>query len=145
MLSSQSVQYKSFEHFDTFISCQVHSKMTKASLILCVCFVAVVIKVSAIPVPEEDEGLYGDRYQGDIELTDEQKQLIYGGEDVEGNTGMLDTRWRWPMNLNRRVIVPYRIEARQGYSKLLHILRFYGVTYRVYQQPQPKWTFYFRP
>jgi hypothetical protein len=57
-----------------------------------------------------------ERFQGDIKLTEEQKKAAFG-ENVEGNSGMLDTRARWPMNLQRQVIVPYRIETRHGFSE----------------------------
>jgi hypothetical protein len=92
--------------------------MVKACILLCACLIAVFLEVTASPLPselteEQKTSLYGnsENYQGDIKLTDEQKQ------EIESNTGMLNTARRWPMNVNRQVIVPYRIEARHGFSK----------------------------
>jgi hypothetical protein len=90
--------------------------MAKACVLLCACLIAAFLEVTASPVPE-GTGIYGDLFQGDIQLTEEQKRIIYGGEEIEGNTGMLNTARRWPMNLNRRVIVPYRMESRHGFSE----------------------------
>lgn len=93
--------------------------MAKFCVLLCACLIAVFLEVTATPLPselteEQKTSLYGndpDLYQGDIKLTEEQK------EEFEKNTGMLNTARRWPMNVNRQVIVPYRIEARHGFSE----------------------------
>lgn len=95
--------------------------MVKACVLLFVCFIAVFFEVTATPLPSEltedqKTSIYGNdpnNYEGDIRLTDEQKQAI------EGNTGMVSTARHWPMNINRQVIVPYRIENHHGFSQWL--------------------------
>jgi hypothetical protein len=93
--------------------------MAKACVLLCACLIAVFFEVTASPLPDEltedqKTSLYGrnpENFEGDIKLTDEQKK------EVESNTGMVNTAGRWPMNANRQVVVPYRIESRHGFSK----------------------------
>lgn len=83
------------------------------------CLFAVFVVITATPVPT-GYGIFGvDKFQGDIQLTDAQKELIYGDpEHIDANSGMLNTAARWPMNLQGQVVVPYRIQASQGFSEL---------------------------
>jgi hypothetical protein len=85
------------------------------------CFLAIFVAVYATPVREVPTGygIFGvDKFQGDIMLNDRQKELIFGDpEHIDPNSGLLNTARRWPMNLQGQIVVPYRIQASEGYSK----------------------------
>lgn len=85
------------------------------------CLFAAFVALNATPVRQVPTGygIFGvDKFQGDIVLNDEQKELIYGDpEHIDANTGMVDTFRRWPMNLQGQVVVPYRIQPSEGFSK----------------------------
>jgi len=66
-----------------------------------------------------DEALYGKLYQGDIVLTDEQKEFLNGGTNVDefaSRTGRIALYYRWPKDGRGKVIVPYVINP-YDYSK----------------------------
>lgn len=73
------------------------------------------------PVIHPRSGMFGDKFQGDIKLTDEQKKLMFDG--VRPNTGWTETWFRWPKNAAGQVIVPYRIQASEGFCKYFSLLR----------------------
>lgn len=82
------------------------------------CLLVVFVAVFATPVPS-GRGIFGvDKFQGDIVLNERQKEIIFGDpQHIDANTGMLDTVRRWPTNLQGHVVVPYRIQASEGFSK----------------------------
>lgn len=67
----------------------------------------------AMSIPEEQ----GDAFQGDMILTEEQRQEMFDTSIVESRTGLLADKYRWPKNSNGKPIVPYVIDNR--FCKLL--------------------------
>lgn len=62
--------------------------------------------------------MFGDKFQGDIKLTEEQKKLISSGaEGVRPSTGWRHPWFKWPQNANGHVVMPYRIQESEGYRK----------------------------
>lgn len=80
-------------------------------IVLLLCLAAV---ASSTPA----KNLFGKHYQGDIKLTPLQRQVFFG-EGVNPNTGIFDPINHWPTNLEGHVVVPYRIQASEGFSKLV--------------------------
>lgn len=84
------------------------------------CFYALTFQVFASPIVK-NVGIYGDKFQGDIKLTEQQENFIRRiktkGEGVRPNTGWTHPFFRWPMNLQGFVIVPYRINPSEGFSE----------------------------
>jgi hypothetical protein len=57
-----------------------------------------------------NDPIYGDHFQGDIELSPEQEEIFMANSSSKGSrTGIVDTRYRWPKNTQGQVIVPYYI------------------------------------
>ncbi|CRK94348.1 CLUMA_CG007862, isoform B [Clunio marinus] len=82
-----------------------------------VILVALSIFISAKPLAP-GVGMFGDKFQGDIKLTDEQKELIFGTpEGRNSRTGWTWLPFRWPKNGQGQVIIPYRITASQGFQQ----------------------------
>lgn len=65
-----------------------------------------------------DEVLYGKLYQGDIVLTDEQKEFLNSTnvDEFASRTGRIHLYYRWPKDGRGKVIVPYVINP-HDYSK----------------------------
>lgn len=59
-------------------------------------------------------GIYGDKFQGDIKLTEEQEKVIFGHAP---KVGWIPVTHRWPINLQGYVVVPYRMQASEGFSE----------------------------
>jgi hypothetical protein len=87
-------------------------------------FVAIVTTLSTIaahPFFEKEtstRSIYelGDKFQGDIVLTPEQKALV-SGTTRGSRTGLLDKKYRWPKNSFGKVILPYTFQSSAGFSK----------------------------
>jgi hypothetical protein len=73
-------------------------------------------------------GIFGDKFQGDIKLNEEQKKLLVRDpESPAPSTGWTHSFFRWPTNLQGFVTVPYRINPSERFSKfsvLLHVMNF---------------------
>ena len=67
-----------------------------------------------------DDALYGKFYQGDIVLSDEQKQFLNATnvDEFSSRTGRISLYYRWPKNRAGQVIVPYVIKS-NDYSKFI--------------------------
>jgi hypothetical protein len=63
---------------------------------------------------DEDFLIYGNHFEGDIVLTQDQKDSING---KGGRTGLLSSYWRWPINTAGQVIVPYVIRASDAFCE----------------------------
>jgi hypothetical protein len=64
-------------------------------------------------------GIFGDKFQGDIQLNEDQKELLTRDpESLAPSTGWTHTSFRWPTNLQGFVTVPYRINPSEGFCKL---------------------------
>lgn len=90
--------------FTTFTYCVV---LTTAGLI------------TASPIPA-GSGIYQNLFQGDIKLSELQKELFFGPKvNNTLKTGWNHPSFRWPKNAQGYVIVPYNFAANQGFSKHL--------------------------
>lgn len=60
-----------------------------------------------------DDALYGKFYQGDIVLSDEQKQFLNATnvDEFSSRTGRISLYYRWPKNSLGNVIVPYVVKS----------------------------------
>lgn len=65
----------------------------------------------SVKVPDLSEEFY----QGDIELSDVQKNLMTNHR--QGRTGVRSVVMKWPKNENGIVVIPYSINERSGYTK----------------------------
>jgi hypothetical protein len=56
--------------------------------------------------------LFGNHFQGDIVLTEDQEDFFKGNSTSKGSrTGLIDTRYRWLKNRLGQVIVPYTLDG----------------------------------
>lgn len=53
-------------------------------------------------------------FQGDIKLTEAQFKLLNG---ITPRTGLIDTFYRWPRNLQGQAVMPYIFDPNAGFSK----------------------------
>lgn len=91
--------------------------MLKLSIRLAI-FIVAITQIAANPIVQPGLGIYGDNFQGDIKLSEWQKKVFFGGaEEIDPNTGWTHPSFRWPTNANGHVIMPYRIQASEGYRK----------------------------
>ncbi|XP_070501111.1 hatching enzyme 1.2-like [Chironomus tepperi] len=69
-----------------------------------------------------DDALYGQHYQGDIVLSDDQKEFLKATNisEFSSRTGIISLYYRWPKNRSGKVIVPYEIS--NAYSILEYFL-----------------------
>lgn len=67
-----------------------------------------------------DDALYGKFYQGDIVLSDEQKQFLNATnvDEFSSRTGRISLYYRWPKNRFGKVIVPYVVKT-SDYCKFI--------------------------
>jgi hypothetical protein len=91
-------------------------------IVLC-CLFAVFLQVNSTPVIVENNGMYGDLFQGDIMLTPRQQEIIDLMEQgIQPSTGLLNSESYWPMNLRGFVILPYIFE-RNVFCESAHLSR----------------------
>jgi hypothetical protein len=95
-----------------------------------------VAKISAMPAPDGSPLEYGNYFQGDMMLTDEQREYFLSNdteineeEEKEGGdwsqrTGLKDEKYRWPKNDEGQVIVPYIIDEESEFCELVSALFF---------------------
>lgn len=81
----------------------------------------VIATTTAYPYSETEvdgrsESEFGDKFQGDIDLTPEQEAII-NGTARGGRTGLLNTKYRWPKNSAGYVMVPYAFQPFSQFSK----------------------------
>ncbi|KAL7020189.1 hypothetical protein ACKWTF_011407 [Chironomus riparius] len=72
-----------------------------------------------------DDALYGKYYQGDIVLSDEQKEFLNATnvDEFSSRTGKISLAYRWPKNIAGQVIVPFVINTDDyTYKQILLIL-----------------------
>lgn len=75
------------------------------------------LQIAATPI--YPSGIYGDKFQGDIKLTETQKELfIEHGNENKPRTGWTWEPFRWPTNAEGFVIVPYQISPSAGFRKI---------------------------
>ena len=81
------------------------------------CVLALTACIFAGPVPA-GTGIFGKFYQGDIKLTEVQdKYLSDLAQGIEPSTGVLNTFFRWPRNLQGNVVVPYLFNSNARFSQ----------------------------
>jgi hypothetical protein len=95
--------------------------LQKSSFLLIIVLCSATLFATPVPrgqTPFEDENGFVD----DIIYTSEQLELLFGdGEAVEGQTGRVQLRYRWPKNAEGRVIVPYQFRTTDLYCKLENV------------------------
>lgn len=89
--------------------------MTKILLVLTV-LAAVALQLDANPTSRNREAMFGEYFQGDIRLTEEQQKLISGQIKVP-RTGWTYTPYHWLKNAQGIVEVPYRINPSEGFCR----------------------------
>lgn len=72
--------------------------------------------IATSPVPT-GSGIYQNFFQGDIKLSDVQTQMLGGPKINSTRTGWTHPFFRWPKNTEGHVIVPFNVDASQGFSK----------------------------
>lgn len=92
--------------------------MTKMFGFLVCCVFVILLQTSASPI-NNGPGMFGNHFQGDIKLTPEQLLMVEGSPLIAPNTGRIPTNFRWPTNLEGHVIVPFRIDPSEGFSKIV--------------------------
>jgi len=86
-------------------------KLIAVLSVICVVFV----QLNATPVVRVNRPwVYGDNFQGDIKLTQEQRDVYEGKAPRTGWTWL---PFRWPKNANGHVVVPFQIAANAGFSE----------------------------
>lgn len=87
---------------------------------MCLCLILTSVCINGNPInkdidlksersPEE----WGDHFQGDLELSEQQLSNLKRG----AKTGIIDARYKWIKGSNGKVVIPYIINADSGYSK----------------------------
>lgn len=79
----------------------------------------------------EGSGIYGEKFQGDIKLTENQEKILQDVDQVEGHnprTGTVHLFYRWPKNMQGFVVVPYRINLSDDFSESFDRKIFFGKT-----------------
>lgn len=86
-------------------------------LTYCIVIISAVLfaTVATLPVPPGSE-IYQNFFQGDIKLSDYQKEILAGPRNGT-RTGWTHPFFRWPKNTAGYVIVPYNIDEHQGFSE----------------------------
>ena len=88
--------------------------MARFVLLSCLLALTTFSNVNSGPVPD----MLGEDYEGDIKLTEEQQKYISDvNQGIAPSTGFIDTFRRWGRNLQGNVVVPYRIQATEGFCK----------------------------
>jgi hypothetical protein len=87
-----------------------------AVAILCLSLSINAYPYSEVEVDGRSESEFGDKFQGDIDLTPEQEAII-NGTARGGRTGLLNTKYRWPKNSAGYVMVPYAFQPFSQFSK----------------------------
>jgi hypothetical protein len=64
---------------------------------------------------------YGKYYQGDLMLTKEQVDFLFGSRMLSSRTGITDEEFRWPKE-GEHVMIPYAIHRKSNYSELTFFL-----------------------
>jgi hypothetical protein len=62
-----------------------------------------------------------EKYQEDIILTEEQKDILFGDADVGTRTGLIDEKYRWEKDNKGFVIVPYELSQEAQYCEFLNL------------------------
>lgn len=75
---------------------------------------------ACIPIDIPSVGMFGDYYQGDIKLNEEQQNIFVdnNSRNHSERTGWTWLGFRWPTNYNGLVIVPYTISYTQGFCTM---------------------------
>lgn len=79
---------------------------------------SLIIVLDANPIDREDDQtlMFGEHFQGDIKLTEEQKARM-SGNSVNSRTGWTWIPYQWTKNAQGIVEIPYRISHNAGFSK----------------------------
>lgn len=75
------------------------------------------VPFSDLFIDGRSESEFGNKFQGDIDLTPEQEAMMNGTRG--GRTGLLNNFYRWPKNQNGYVVLPYAFEPNSMFCKKL--------------------------
>lgn len=75
-----------------------------------------VVILDAVPV--DRSMMYGDHFQGDIKLTEEQREML-SGNSVNSKTGWTWVPYQWIKNAQGIVEIPFRFDHNAGFSECL--------------------------
>lgn len=78
--------------------------------------IGLIPNIATSPVPASS-GIYQNFFQGDIKLSDVQKEVLGGPRINSTRTGWTHPFFHWPKNAEGHVIVPFNFDASQGFCK----------------------------